>query len=134
MNAEQILKEVVFKAVRSSGAGGQHVNKVATKVILLFDIEGSEGLSPEEKDQLYKALGSRLSKNNILIVQAANTRSQIKNREIAQEKLIDLLSNSLQLPKPRKKTKPTRASKEKRLKSKHIKSVRKRDRKRPDLD
>lgn len=134
MKTEQILKEVSFKAVRSGGSGGQHVNKVSTKVILVFDLVGSTALSKEEKDHLLRALAHRLTRNNTLIVQAADTRSQTKNREIAQQRLLDLLSSNLQITKERKQTKPTKTSKEKRLKSKRQLSAKKTSRKKPDLD
>lgn len=134
MKTEQILKEVSFKAVRSGGSGGQHVNKVSTKVILVFDLVGSTALSKEEKDHLLRALAHRLTRNNTLIVQAADTRSQTKNREIAQQRLLDMLSSNLQITKERKPTKPTKTSKEKRLKSKRQLSAKKTSRKKPDLD
>ncbi|MEN8789929.1 MAG: alternative ribosome rescue aminoacyl-tRNA hydrolase ArfB [Flavobacteriaceae bacterium] len=134
MNPGQILNEVVFKAVRSSGAGGQHVNKVSTKVILIFDLLGSKALSAEEKERLLQSLGSRLTKNKTLIVQAADTRSQTKNREIAQQRLIDLLQRKLEIPLKRKKSKPPRKSKEHRLKSKQRQAEKKLRRKKPGLD
>lgn len=134
MEIDQILKEVIFKAVRSSGAGGQHVNKVATKVILLFDLETSIALTSNEKDQLITSIGNLLTKDNLLIVQAGDTRSQLKNRKMAEEKLIKILNDGLATPTKRKKTKPSRASKEKRLKSKRMISRKKQSRQRPDAD
>ena len=134
MDSDQILKEVTFKAVRSSGAGGQHVNKVATKVILIFDLENSVGLSSDEKEQLKTSISNMLTKEGFLIVQAADTRSQLKNRRIAADKLIQILNDGLATPTKRKKTKATHASREKRLKSKRIISRKKQNRQRPDID
>ncbi len=134
MNPGQILNEVVFKAVRSSGAGGQHVNKVSTKVILIFDLLESRALSDNEKERLLQNLGSRLTKNNTLIVQAADTRSQTKNREIAQKRLLELLQSKLEIPLKRKKSKTPRKSKERRLQSKQRQAEKKLRRKKPGLD
>ena len=134
MNSDQILKEVIFKAVRSSGAGGQHVNKVSTKVILVFDLESSDALTVNEKEQLRQSLATALTKENLLIIQAADTRSQLKNRRIAEERLIRILSDGLVKKPKRKKTKPTKAAKEKRLKSKRLISQKKKDRQKPDSD
>lgn len=134
MNSDQIIKEAIFKAVRSSGAGGQHVNKVSTKVILVFDLEHSNALSLEEKEQLRRSLAQTLTKGNLLIIQAADTRSQLKNRRIAEERLIQILNDGLvKIPK-RKKTKPSKAAKEKRLKSKRLLSQKKQSRQKPESD
>ena len=134
MDQDQILKEVVFKAVRSSGAGGQHVNKVSTKVILLFDLKESDALTTEEKEQLKRSIGGSLTKEGVLIIQSADTRSQLKNRKLAEEKLIQTLTNGLIKKPKRKKTKATKASKEKRLKSKKLLSQKKQSRKKPETD
>ena len=134
MDSDQILKEIVFKAVRSSGAGGQHVNKVATKVILIFDLENSEALSDDEKELLRQSLGSSLTKESLLIIQSADTRSQLKNRKSAEVRLLKVLSDGLVRKPKRKKTKPTRAAREKRLKSKRLHSQKKQSRKKPGTD
>ena len=134
MNNDQILKEVSFKAVRSSGAGGQHVNKVATKVILVFDLDNSIALTSDEKEQLKTTIGNMLTKDNLIIVQASETRSQLKNRRIAIDKLFKILNDGLVTRPKRKKTKPTKASREKRLKSKRMISRKKQSRQRPDMD
>ncbi len=134
MNTEQILNEVLFKAVRSSGAGGQHVNKVSTKVILIYDVLASRAISEEEKERLIQRLGSRLTKDKTLIVQAADTRSQTKNREIAQNRLLELLQRKLEIPLVRKKSRPPKKSKENRLKWKHRQAEKKIRRKKPGLD
>lgn len=132
MNSDQVLKEVIFKAVRSSGAGGQHVNKVSTKVILIFDLESSEALSLPEKEQLKRSLATTLTKESLLIIQAADTRSQLKNRKIAEEKLIRMLSDGLVQKPKRKKTKPSKAAREKRLKTKRLTSQKKKGRQKPE--
>ena len=134
MNTDQLFREVSFKAVRSSGAGGQHVNKVSTKVILVFDLDKSIAFTEEEKNRLYHTLRQRLTKDNLLVIQAGDTRSQVKNREIAQQRLLNLLTTGLETPKERKKTRPTKKSVEKRLKTKRKVAEKKSGRKKPDLD
>lgn len=134
MNIDQLIKEISFKAVRSSGAGGQHINKVATKVVLIFDLNRSKAFSEKEKNRLSDFLKQRLTKDKLLIIQAGDTRSQYKNRAIAQDRLITLLSKGLEIPKARKKTIPTKSSIEKRLKTKRKLSEKKTSRKKPDLD
>lgn len=131
MEQEKLLQELDFKAVRSSGAGGQHVNKTASKVELHFDVENSEGLSQEEKDRLLKKLDSKLTNSGELILQSEATRSQHKNKEDVIARFLELIKESLKKPKPRKKTKPTKASKIKRLKKKKIQAEKKAQRKDP---
>ncbi len=132
MDKDQIVKELVFKAVRSGGAGGQHVNKVSTNVILIFDIANSVALSEEEKELLLYRLKKRLNRNQELIVRASDSRSQSKNREIATKKLLTILEEGLKRRKLRKKTRPSHRSKEKRLKEKRIQAEKKSARKKPD--
>ena len=134
MDREQIRKELVVKFSRSGGPGGQHVNKVSTKVIVSLHIDTSEGLSSKEKNRIWEKLARKISKDGFLTVHAEDSRSQAKNRDIAEEKLFSLLAEALRKPKPRKKTKPSRASKEKRLQKKKALSEKKKGRKRPDLD
>ena len=131
MNSEVLLNEVVFKAVPSQGAGGQHVNKVSTKVLLIFDLKNSRALTEEEKARLRDKIKNRLTKEDLLIVQASDTRSQKKNRVIATEKLLELVRDGLKTKTVRKKTKPTKASKEKRLKSKKKTAEKKISRQKP---
>jgi len=132
-NLAILFNEVSFKAVRSSGAGGQHVNKTSSKVILTFNLEQSTGLSEEEKQLLSKKLQSRLTLNNELILDCSETRSQHKNKELVLEKFKELILQGLIKPKKRKKTKPSRASKFKRLRTKKINSEKKVNRRKPDL-
>ncbi|KAB7528573.1 aminoacyl-tRNA hydrolase [Flagellimonas olearia] len=134
MNKKQIHSELQFKAVRSSGAGGQHVNKVSTKVELAFDVAASQGLSAVEKERLLLKLKSRLTKDGVLQLHCDESRSQHKNRDLVVKRLFDLLKNALIVPKKRKPTKPTRSSVEKRLKSKKQAAENKSQRKKPGLE
>ncbi|WP_116771483.1 alternative ribosome rescue aminoacyl-tRNA hydrolase ArfB [Maribacter litoralis] len=132
MNQEQILTELQFKAIRSSGPGGQHANKVSSKVELSFHIEASAGLTDREKKRLLLKLGNKLSKEGLLILQCDESRSQHKNKELVIKRFLKLIEKSLVVPKARKKSKPTRSSIEKRLKSKKIASLKKINRSKPD--
>jgi ribosome-associated protein len=134
LNREGIIQELKFKAVRSSGAGGQHVNKVSSKVELTFDLENSMALTDLEKNRLLKKLSSKLSKENVLLMQCEETRSQHKNKELAIKKLLETLEANLVVPKRRRKTKPTRSAIEKRLKSKKKAALKKLNRGKPKLD
>ena len=125
MDEQQIIRELSFKAVRSSGAGGQHVNKTSSKVELYFDLEASEGLLEEEKARLIKKLATRLTKENLLILNIEESRSQHKNKELVIAKFFELLRENIKKPKPRKKTKPSKAAKLKRLKAKKINAEKK---------
>ena len=134
MDIENIIKELRFKAIRSGGAGGQHVNKVSSKVVLFFDLWKSESLMKEEKELITKNLYSKLTKDNILILNCDESRSQHKNKEIVTERFIGLISNGLKIPKDRRKTKPSKSSIKKRLETKKKLGLKKAYRKRPDLD
>ena len=134
MKTENIIKELKFKAIRSGGAGGQHVNKVSSKVVLFFDILRSEYLTDEEKEILTKNLQSKLSKDKLLILNCDESRSQHKNKEIVTDRFINLIFNGLKIPKERRVTKPSKSSIQKRLETKKKLGVKKVYRKRPDLD
>ena len=112
---DTLLREIELKAVRSRSAGGQHVNKVATKVQLFFNVKASEGLNEQEKEVLLESLASRLTEDGLLILQDADTRSQAKNKERVIQKLYDLLLKHLTPKKKRKKTLVPQAVIEKRL-------------------
>ncbi|MDT0678436.1 alternative ribosome rescue aminoacyl-tRNA hydrolase ArfB [Autumnicola musiva] len=131
MDEEQILRELRFKAVRSSGAGGQHVNKTSSKVELHFDVKNSAGIKDEVKTRVIKKLQSRLTKENILILGSEESRSQHRNKELVVQRFFKILKIASVKPKLRKKTKPTKASKIKRLKKKKINAERKANRKDP---
>lgn len=117
MNQDIINGELTFLTSRSSGKGGQHVNKTESKVELVFDMENSSGLDEDEKDWLRFKLSAKLKDGKVHIV-AQTDRSQIKNRAEAIRKFFDLLNKSLVKPKKRKPTKPSKAVKEKRLTAK----------------
>lgn len=134
MDDQRILQELKFKAVRSSGAGGQHVNKVSTKVELSFDVLNSNALSDAEKERIKKKLKSRLTNEGILTLHGDSTRSQHRNKELVIKRFLKLLEESLKIPKKRKKTKPSKKAVEKRLKSKKKASEKKGNRKKPDLE
>jgi ribosome-associated protein len=134
MDIEIIIKELRFKAIRSGGAGGQHVNKVSSKIVLFFDVSKSKILTDQEKELIVKNIYSKLTKDNMLILNCDESRSQHKNKELVIERFIDLISNGLKIPKTRKKTKPSRSSIQKRLETKKKLGLKKVYRKRPDLD
>jgi ribosome-associated protein len=131
---EAILQELTFKAVRSSGSGGQHVNKVSSKVELLFNVSESLILDDEQKVRVFDKLQSRLTKESILILQCDETRSQHKNKVLIVKRFLSLLTEALKVPKKRKPTKVPKAVIRKRLKNKRIHSDKKANRKKPDID
>lgn len=125
MDKELIIKELVFKASRSSGSGGQNVNKVSTKVELRFNIEESALLTDDEKNRIRIKLKNRISLEDILIVASDSERTQLGNKRKVLEVFFDLIEKALRKPKKRIKTRPTKASKERRLKKKKIQSEKK---------
>ena len=134
MNHQNLIKELNFKAIRSSGAGGQHVNKVSSKIVLSFDISNSKELSEEQIALLCENLATRLTKENILILTSDESRSQHKNKELAITRFLELIEKSLQVPKIRKETKPSKASVKRKKVSKQQQSAKKTLRKKPDMD
>lgn len=131
MKKEIILRELDFKAVRSGGAGGQHVNKVSSKVALSFNVVNSNGLTLREKKRVFANLENRLTKERTLLVQCDESRSQHKNKELIIKRFFALLTKALKVPKKRKKTKPRKSAIEKRLKVKKITAEKKAARKKP---
>jgi ribosome-associated protein len=125
--------EFVFSASRSSGAGGQNVNKVNTKIELRFDIASSQLLTDEEKLIICTKLSSKISLEGELIITSQTTRSQLNNKEKAIEKFYNLIEKALTPRKKRTPTKPTKASRERRLESKRVKSDIKSSRKKFDF-
>lgn len=133
MDTEKIISELSFKAVRSSGAGGQNVNKVSSKVVLSFDLNNSENLSEEEKMLITEKLKTKLTSEGILILNCDEDRSQLKNKEIVTKRFLKLLQNALVIPKKRKPTQVPRAVIEKRINEKRNTSEIKQNRKKPDV-
>lgn len=134
MEKEKIISELNFKAVRSSGAGGQNVNKVSSKVVLSFDLNNSKALSEEEKLQLETKLRSRLTTDNLLILNCDEHRSQLKNKEIVTKRFLNIITAGLVVPKIRKATKIPKSVIKKRIKDKKNLSEIKYLRKKIDLD
>ena len=134
MNSKDIINELSFKAIRSSGAGGQHVNKTSSKIELTFDLENSNALSKKEKERLKEKLSSKLTNENVLILFCEETRSQHRNKEIAIKRFLEIIKKGLTKPKIRKETKPSKASIQKRLEKKQNNSIKKTLRKKPNLD
>ena len=126
--------EIVEKAARAQGPGGQHVNKTSTAIELRFDVRNSPSLPEEVKARLEKLAGSRLTQEGVLVLFAQGSRSQELNRQDARERLIELIRRATVAPKPRKKTKPTYASKLKRLEGKSRRANVKSGRGKPSLD
>ncbi len=131
MDIDLLITELSFKAVRSSGPGGQHVNKTASKVEVYFNLEASQALSENQKDRIRRKLASKISFEGIISVQSSDTRSQHKNKALAIEKLLDMLQDSLKVAKIRRKTKPSKNAMEKRVKSKKQQALKKSLRKPP---
>ena len=130
---DKLISELQFKAVRSSGAGGQNVNKVSSKVVLSFDIEKSSFLSMEEKELLISNLFSRLTTENVLILNCDEDRSQLKNKEIVIKRFFTILKQALHIPKKRKATKIPKSVIRKRIKDKKNLSDLKKNRKKPEF-
>lgn len=125
--------ELEFRASRSGGPGGQGVNTTSSKIELRFDVENSSQLSNRDKKLIRERLGNRMTDDGVLILQSSEQRSQHQNREAAVSRFQALVSEAIQPPKRRKKTRPTRASKERRLKAKKIRGEKKKLRKSPDI-
>lgn len=121
-------EELTFTSSRSSGPGGQHVNKTSTRVTLAFDIDRSPSLSPYQKSRLKERLGSRINAEGILRVVAGRERSQLANHQAAVARFTQLLYQALQEEPERVATRPTAAARERRLSSKRRRSHLKRDR------
>ena len=133
MDTQKLISELNFKAVRSSGAGGQNVNKVSSKVVLSFDLKNSQALSEEEKLLLETKLASRLTTDTILILNCDEDRSQLKNKAIVIKRFIEIITNGLKVPKIRKATKIPKSVIRKRIKDKKNISDIKKTRRKPDF-
>ena len=134
MNPLEIIKELNFKAIKSSGAGGQHVNKTSSKIELTFDLENANSLSDSEKELLKIKLSPRLTKENVLILFCDESRSQHRNKNIAIQRFLEVLKTNLIRPKRRKATKPSKGSIKRKAENKKRVSVKKALRKKPKFD
>jgi ribosome-associated protein len=126
--------ELLYRASRSGGAGGQHVNTSSTRIELLWDFERSAALDEVQKERVRIKLGGRIDGEGMVRVVAANRRSQLQNRIAAEERLIELVRHAMHVPAKRKRTKPTKASKERRLSSKKMRSEKKGNRRKDGFD
>lgn len=133
MEQEKITSELKFKAVRSSGAGGQNVNKVASKVVLSFDLWKSNALSEEEKLLLEQNLETRWTNDKILILNCDEDRSQLKNKEIVIKRFLQIIKQGLIVPKERKATRVPKSVIKKRIQNKRNLSEKKQNRRKPDF-
>ncbi len=111
-------EELKFKASRSGGPGGQNVNKVASRVILLFDVDQSANLSEDQKKRIRKRLANRINKEGILRVVSQQHRTQLANRKAALDRFLELMVQALRKQRPRRQTKLPRSAKRRRLEEK----------------
>jgi ribosome-associated protein len=120
--------ELAYRASRSGGPGGQHVNTSSTRVEVTWDVAQSPSLSDEQRARLREKLANRINTEGVLLLAASDHRSQHQNKEAATERLVELVRQALVIPKPRKKTRPSRAQREARLHAKKRRSEIKRQR------
>lgn len=126
--------ELDVRVSRASGAGGQHVNKTSSRVEIFWNVKTSAALSDEQREVLLRRLASRLTSEGSIRIVASDMRSQLRNRGIAEERLMDVVRGALVVPKKRRATRPTRASKEARLDEKKRHSSKKKERRKDSLD
>ncbi|APY08156.1 aminoacyl-tRNA hydrolase [Winogradskyella sp. J14-2] len=134
MDVEALKSKLTYKAVRSSGSGGQHVNKVASKVVLYFNLETSVQFTDDEKARLAEFFQNRLNKQGVLILDSSESRSQFRNKALVTQKFLDLIVEGLKEEKERKTTKVPKAAKRKRLDTKRKNAEKKANRKPPKID
>ncbi len=109
------LQEISISAIRSRGAGGQNVNKVSSAIHIRFDVRASTAISDKDRERLLKMKDRRLSKDGVIVIKSQRYRSQDKNRSDALERLAEMIRTALVVEKPRKATKPSKKSRQKRL-------------------
>ena len=126
--------ELDVRVSRSSGAGGQHVNKTSSRVEIFWNIPASRALTDEQRARLTQRLASRLSTEGSIRIVASDMRSQTRNRELAEERLVETVRRALIVPKKRRPTRPTLASREARLESKKRQSHKKSERRKKSFD
>lgn len=126
--------ELSYRASRAGGPGGQHVNTSSTRVELVWDVASSPSVSDEQRARILEKLANRISGEGLLLLAASDSRSQHQNREAVTGRFVELLRQALHVPRPRKRTRPTRASREKRIRAKKHRSEVKRSRGRVDED
>jgi ribosome-associated protein len=126
--------ELDVRVSRSSGAGGQHVNKTSSRVEIFWNIDKSRAVTDEQRTRLLGKLASRLTSDGSVRVVASDTRSQTRNRDLAERRLAELVARSLIIPRKRKPTKPSKAAKEARLEAKRHQSSKKRERSERSFD
>jgi ribosome-associated protein len=127
-------REIEESFVRASGPGGQNVNKLATAVQLRFDVRSSPSLPAEVRDRLERLAGARLTRDGVLVITAQSHRTQGRNRQDALDRLIDLIRRAAIAPRLRRPTKPTKASRERRVEAKKHRAGLKLRRTRPAFD
>jgi len=125
------LAELDFRASRSGGPGGQHVNTSSTRVEVWWDVAASPSLSEEQRALLLTRLATRLDSSGRLRLVSSTSRSQLRNRQEVTERLREMVARALEVPRPRRRTKPTRTSKLARVEAKRRRSAVKRERRRP---
>ncbi len=126
--------ELDVRVSRASGAGGQHVNKTSSRVEIFWNVQASRALSDDQRARLLERFASRLTTEGSIRVVASDMRSQSRNRDLAEERLADMVRRALVIPKKRRPTRPTKASKEARLEGKKRQSHKKRERQKKSFD
>lgn len=126
--------EFVYRASRSGGAGGQHVNTSSTRIELLWNFEASNALDDAQKARVRSKLAARIDGDGFVRVVAGNRRSQLQNRSAAEERLSELVRDAMHVAKRRRKTAPTKASKEKRIEGKKLRARTKASRRKDSFD